>query len=92
MLRNFCTDPKCEIKTDIDLHQYSLDTGEEVSNATVQELCIVQPNLTRLNMSHCEQITDAALWAIARHCTNIKTLVLSGCHQITNIGITYIVG
>lgn len=37
-------------------------------------------------MSHCDNITDAALWAIARHCTGIRTLVLSGCHQITNIG------
>lgn len=47
LLRNFCDDPGCDIKTDIDLHKFSLDTGESVSNATVQELCIIQPNLTR---------------------------------------------
>jgi hypothetical protein len=87
MLRTFCEESDCEFKKDIDLHQYALDTGESVTNATVQELCIIQPNLTRLDMSHCEKITDASLWAIARHCTNIRCLVLSGCHQITNIGL-----
>ena len=86
MLRNFCEDPSCEIKTDISLHQYAVDTGKEVTNATVQELCIIQPNMIRLDMSHCEKVTDVGLWAIARHCKKIQSLVLAGCHQITDIG------
>mmetsp|Transcript_15428 Transcript_15428/g.23272 ORF Transcript_15428/g.23272 Transcript_15428/m.23272 type:complete len:1050 (+) Transcript_15428:143-3292(+) len=87
MLRNFCQEDNGSMRTDIDLEQYALDAGEVITNATIQELCVVQPNMLKLNLKSCALITDVALWTIARHCPGIKHLILSGCDKITNIGL-----
>ena len=87
MLRNFCEAENGAMKTDIDLEQYGIDAGEVITNATIQELCVIQPNIHFLNLSNCALITDVALWTIARHCPGIKHLILSGCDKITNIGL-----
>ncbi len=87
MLRNFCEAEDGAMKTDIDLEQYGIDAGEAITNATIQELCVIQPNLQFLNLSNCGLISDVALWTIARHCPGIKHLILSGCDKITNIGL-----
>jgi hypothetical protein len=87
MLRNFCTEANGALKPDIDLEQYAVDAGEVITNATIQELCLVQPNLVSLNLKGCGLITDVALLTIARHCPSIKHLILSGCDKITNIGL-----
>lgn len=86
MLRSFLDD-KCGLLQVVDLYKYGVDTGEVVTNATVQELCAIQPNLTNLNLSNCSEISDVALWAIAKHCPRIQHLVLSCCDKITNIGL-----
>jgi hypothetical protein len=87
MLRNFCEAEDGRMKTDIDLEQYGIDAGEAISNATIQELCVIQPNIEFLNLTNCGLISDVALWTIARHCPGIKHLILSGCDKITNIGL-----
>lgn len=87
MLRNFCLEENGGLKTEIDLEQYAIDAGEVITNATIQELCVIQPNLEVLNLKGCQLISDVALWTIARHCPNIKHLILSGCDKITNIGL-----
>ena len=87
MLRNFCTEDDGSMRTSISLQQYAIDSGEMITNATVQELCVVQPNITFLNLTSCGLITDVALWTIARHCPGIKHLILSGCDKITNVGL-----
>jgi hypothetical protein len=87
MLRNFCLEESGALKTDIDLEQYAIDAGEVITNATIQELCLIQPNLLTLNLNGCQLISDVALWTIARHCPNIHHLILSDCHKITNIGL-----
>lgn len=87
MLRNFCTEDDAAMRTRISLTQYAIDTGEMVTNATVQELCVVQPNIDYLDLTSCGLVTDVALWTIARHCKGIKHLILSGCDKITNVGL-----
>jgi hypothetical protein len=87
MLRNFCLEENGGLKVDINLEQYAIDAGEVITNTTVQELCVIQPNLLTLNLNNCSLISDVALWTIARHCPNIHHLILSNCHKITNIGL-----
>ena len=87
MIKNFCYNDTGFMKEEIDLKQYNIDSGEIVSNAVIQELCVVNQVLTKLNLTDCSEVSDVGLWAIARHCIGIKSLILSGCHQITHIGV-----
>lgn len=87
MILNFCKLEDGSFLTDVDLKQYALDSGQTITNTVVQELCTIQPSLTRLDLTDCKEVTDAGLWAIARHCPKLIHLVLSGCDRITNIGL-----
>ena len=87
MVKNFCSQESGLFIDDINMQQYMIDSGETVTDATVQELCTVRPTMTRLDLTDCREITDVSLWAIARHCVQLKCLVLSGCHQISHVGL-----
>ena len=87
MVKNFCNQETGLLIDEINLQQYMIDSGETVTDATVQELCTVRPTITRLDLTDCHEVTDVSLWAIARHLVHIKTLVLSGCHQISHVGL-----
>ena len=87
MVKNFCSSESGLFIDDINMQQYMIDSGETVTDATVQELCTVRPSMTKLDLTDCREITDVSLWAIARHCVNLKSLVLSGCHQISHVGL-----
>ena len=86
-LLNFTDDSSFSIKDSINLHRHSLDTGKEVTNVLVQEVCVMKPDMTSLNLSQCRKVTDVGLWAIARHCTKLRELTLSQCEGVTNIGL-----
>ncbi len=87
MLSNFCKKEDGTFYDDINLREYGIDSGQVITNGVVQELCSVQPSLTKLDLSYCQQVSDVGLWAIARHCRSMKHLVLSGCDTVTNIGL-----
>ena len=88
MLNNFCTDDTDKILPHINLRKFGIDAQRVINNAVVQELCVVNPHITSLDMTNCDEVTDVGLWAIARHLGNgIRRLKLGGCHQITNIGL-----
>ena len=69
------------------LYRYGYDSGELVSNITVQELCTVHPTARSIDLTYCKGVTDVGLWAIARHCVKLQRLMLRGCDKITNVGI-----
>ncbi|GMF10594.1 unnamed protein product [Phytophthora lilii] len=72
----------------IDLHQHGIDTGITVTDATLQEVVLTVPNLRGLNLSGCSQITDAGLWAVARHCqAQLDTIYLAQCEKVTELGL-----
>lgn len=75
-----------KIRRDIDLCKYSQEASRAVTNATVQEICVMQPHMTSLNVSYCTQVTDAALWAVSRHCAQLRSLHAAAC-QITRVGL-----
>jgi hypothetical protein len=47
-------------------------TGTAITNAWIQEICVMQNNLKSLNLTHGTEVSDAGLWAIARHCTGTR--------------------
>ncbi|KAH7476388.1 hypothetical protein KRP22_000228 [Phytophthora ramorum] len=72
----------------IDLHQHGIDTGITVTDATLQEVVLTVPNLRGLNLSGCCHITDAGLWAVARHCqAQLDTIYLAQCERVTELGL-----
>ncbi|KAJ8601043.1 hypothetical protein CTAYLR_004489 [Chrysophaeum taylorii] len=74
------------IRDDIDLAAYALTAGREVTNATVQEMCVMQPSMKSLDVSGCWRVGDAALWAIGRHCGGLEKLVAAEC-ECTRVGL-----
>ena len=75
MLINFCRKEDGSMLSEIDLRQYGVDCGQVVTNATVQELCTILPQLLGLNLADCIEVSDVGCWAIARHCPDIKGLL-----------------
>ena len=43
--------------------------------------------LTVVDLSWCNQVTDAAIEALAKNCTALTDVNLFGCPQITDAGI-----
>ena len=87
MLNNFCRKEDGTFFDDISLRSYGIDSGQSITNGVVQELCSIQPTLTKLDLSYCTLVSDVGLWAIARHCRFLQELTLQGCDTITNIGL-----
>ena len=87
MLQNFCRKEDGTFYTEINLRKYSIDSGQIITNGVVQELCITQPNMTKLDLAYCDEVSDVGLWAIARNCMNMEHLILTKCDQITNVGL-----
>jgi hypothetical protein len=87
MIANFCRLEDGSLLQDVNLRQYGFDSGELVSNVTVQELCTVHPSLRSLDLTYCKQVTDVGLWAIARHTKALQKLILRGCEKISTVGV-----
>jgi len=87
MLINFCKKEDGTFFKEINLRKYGIDSGQIITNGVVQELCVVQPDLTKLDLAYCDQISDVGMWAIARNCFNMEHLVLTKCDLISNIGL-----
>lgn len=49
-------------------------------------LCAVGRSLRSIDLTHC-RITDATLFALAKHCRNLEEVKLSSCSEITDVGV-----
>ena len=87
MISNFCRVEDGSLMPDVNLRQYGFESGELVSNITVQELCTIHPHIRSLDLTYCKQVTDVGIWAIAKHQVEIEKLILYGCEKLTNVGI-----
>ncbi len=87
MLANFLKIDDGTLCTDVDMRRYGIEAGEPVTNAVLQELCIIHRNIRTLDLSLCKLITDVGLWSIAKHCNTIVHLNLRNCNTITTVGI-----
>lgn len=80
--------PGSSFKRVIDLHQHAIDSGIAVTDATLHEVVETVPHLRGLNLSGCAEITDAAIWAIARACqTHLCAIYLAGCVKVSSLGL-----
>eukprot|EP01035_Chromulina_nebulosa_P021049 gene21049-27276_t len=87
LLESFISLPDNKLCPHIDLRKFGLSTGSAVTNITVQELAGIHPQMTSLNLSHCDQVTDVGMWAIAMHSLLLQKLYIDACDKITNVGI-----
>jgi hypothetical protein len=87
MIINFFMMKDGTISREINLSRYGIDCGTTITDSVVQELCTIQPHLTLLDLTNCVEVSDAGLWAIARHCKCLETLILAGCNKITDVGL-----
>eukprot|EP00752_Nemacystus_decipiens_P012503 g11074.t1 len=86
-LLNFLEERDCSIKKRLDLYVHQTETGRPVTDAVVQEVCKLRPDMIGLSLRDCIEVTDVGLWCIARHTTALRELNISGCHGVTNIGL-----
>jgi len=86
-MTNFVDNATGEISLSIDLAKHYAETREPITDTMVQELCAMVPDMISLSLAHCALISDAALWAVARHCPDLQKLTLDGCHAFTNLGL-----
>jgi hypothetical protein len=56
----------------------------DIDDELTREVLIVSPNLTALDCSGCEWLTDVTLAVCAQHCPLLEVLILSGCQYVTN--------
>ena len=47
-----------------------------------KKMLVNLPNLELLDLSDCEQLTDAAIKAIVFHCRLLRSLNVSGCSKV----------
>ncbi|CAM9152255.1 unnamed protein product, partial [Laminaria digitata] len=86
-LLNFLEERDCSIKKRLDLCVHQTETGRPVTDAVVQEVCKLRPDMIGLSLRDCVEVTDVGLWCVARHTTALRELNVSGCNSITNIGL-----
>lgn len=87
LIHSLCKIDDGTLLADIDLRKYASESGQAISNATVQELCAIHPHIESLNLTNCGQVSDVGLWALAKHCDRIQKLFLYGCSKISHTGI-----
>lgn len=86
MLLGFVSEKSGELRADIDLKAYEKHSNRKVSDVTVQELCKLHPRIQTIRLDDCD-ISDVALWSIAKHSPLVTGVFLSGCMKITNVGL-----
>jgi hypothetical protein len=71
----------------------TLDLGNIYSgNLNVRDISIIRvaeecPNLIRLDLTECRQITDLSILKIAERCPKLQSLSLMGCFDVTDTSI-----
>lgn len=69
----------------LDLQSLAFD----VTDCTIRHIVRFCPQLTNLNLSDCQLITDEGLRCLAGY-SSIKVLILQNCRKITDIGLSHL--
>jgi hypothetical protein len=62
LLHAFIELPMGRIRDSIDLREYTTSTGKTLTNAIVQEVCVMIPSLVALDLTDCTSVSDTGLW------------------------------
>jgi hypothetical protein len=87
MIVNFLKVEDGSLITDVNLRKYGIEAGEPVTNAILQELCILHKGILRLDMSLCKAVSDVGMWSVSKHLIHLQHLVITGCDKVTTVGI-----
>ena len=63
-LRNLLKDDLGRLRLDVNLEVHAESSGIPVTNATVQEVCELNPQMTSLCVRNCFDVSDAGLWCV----------------------------
>ena len=79
-----------EFRSSKEVIRFLENKGPTLSNEELERVCRFR-ELKTLDLSHCQQITDAGLEHVTK-LQHLETLNLDGCHRISVIGIKHISG
>ena len=67
------------------LQRLSLEYCTKVSDSAMKQmLASCGKDLHELRLSHCHQVLDETVNAIAKHCTHLRRLSLATCHKVSD--------
>lgn len=76
------------LSTNINLQEFSRHSGHTITDKILQQIVIIQPYIEKLDLNHCEEVTDVGVWYVAKNCSmTLQQLNLIGCNKITENGI-----
>ncbi|XP_061774013.1 F-box/LRR-repeat protein 14-like isoform X3 [Nerophis ophidion] len=68
------------------LRELNLSACCKLTDSSVAQV-VRYPDLQHLSLSMLPEVTDASLWAVARHCRSLTSLDLSHCALISELGL-----
>ena len=72
------------------LKELSISYCPQFTDSVCYELSLeLNTNLKYLSLAKCQQISDAGLQQIGRHCSKLRYLNVRGCQTISDAGIIY---
>lgn len=67
-----------------------IDVPTSTDDQKLEEFVKRFTEITALNMSHCQQITNIGLQAISQHSTKLQRLDLNHCQNVTAMGLMFV--
>ena len=64
---------------------------DRLDDQTIQTLARYCPNLTKVSMENCHQVTDEAILALARHCSKLRSVNLHNSARVTDTSLQTLV-
>ena len=91
LLRHFLNKKDGKLSESINLAQLSLELKISASDELLLEVCAVNPLMENLDLTECQDITDAGLLSLSDHCYCLKKISFSGCIKISHVGLRSLV-
>jgi F-box/leucine-rich repeat protein 2/20 len=90
--RGISTELRVELAKRCNLTKLYIGNWWDANDELARGVLKVCPNLSVLDCTNCEWLTDATLAVCAQHCPLLETVVLNGCPLVTDEGVLALVG
>merc|ERR1712048_943239 len=57
--------------------------SDQKGDKYLQAVAAAHPELTRIDLRGCREVTDAGVMALVEHCPNLTSVDLAGCKRVT---------
>ncbi|XP_061892142.1 F-box/LRR-repeat protein 14-like isoform X1 [Entelurus aequoreus] len=68
------------------LRELNLSACCKLTDSSIAQV-VRYPDLQHLSLSMLPEVTDASLWAVARHCRSLTSLDVSHCAHLSDLGV-----